>query len=231
MKTNFKKILLSLIKSWLFSLAIALLIATSVKSSLADWNDIPSGSMQPTILVGDRVFVNKLAYDFKIPYTTFHLSKWSDPKRGEIVVFFSPEDGKRLIKRVIGTPGDTIAMADNRLFINDQFVGYNSFGQQDIDKIEKKLRDGNLFFTENLKGKQHAVMFSPSRPALRSFGPVTIPQGKYFMMGDNRDNSADSRFFGFVDRERIVGQATVVVISRDKSFLHSRWSRFLTKLI
>ena len=87
MKINFKKIIF-LIKSWLFSLTIALLIETSVKSSLADWNDIPSGSMQPTILVGDRIFVNKLAYDFKIPYTTFHLSKWSDPKRGEIVVFF-----------------------------------------------------------------------------------------------------------------------------------------------
>ena len=215
----------------MFSLTIALLIETSVKSSLADWNDIPSGSMQPTILVGDRIFVNKLAYDFKIPYTTFHLSKWSDPKRGEIVVFFSPENGKRLIKRVIGTPGDTIAMTDNRLFINDRFVDYSSFRQQDIDKIEKDLQDGNLFFTENLKGKQHAVMFSPSRPALRSFGPITIPRGKYFMMGDNRDNSADSRFLGFVDRELIVGQATAVVISRDKSFLHSRWSRFFKKLI
>ena len=87
-------------RGWGFSIMIALLIATSFKSAIADWNDIPSGSMEPTILVGDRILVNKLAYDLKVPYTTRHLVRWSDPKRGDIVIFFSPEDGKRLVKRV-----------------------------------------------------------------------------------------------------------------------------------
>ena len=231
MKTNLGKILSSVIKSWVFSLAMALIIATSVKSSLADWNDIPSGSMLPTILIGDRVFVNKLAYDLKIPYTTFHIAKWSDPKQGEIVVFYSPEDGKRLIKRVIGAPGDTIAMRDNRLLINGQIAEYSPLQQQYIDAGEESIQNGSLFFAESLNNKQHTVMFLPSRPSLRSFGPVTIPEGKYFMMGDNRDNSADSRYFGFVDRKLIIGQATTVVISRDKNFSNPRWSRFFEKLI
>ena len=187
--------------------------------------------MQPTILIGDRIFVNKLAYDLKIPFTTYRLAKWSNPKRGDIVVFFSPEDGKRLVKRVIGTPGDTITMRDNRLFINGKFAEYNQLQPKMMSQFDSELKNNHIFFTEQLIEKRHTVMFSPSRPSLVSFGPVIIPQGKYFMMGDNRDNSADSRFFGFVDRNLIVGKATTVVISRNESFLHPRWSRFLQELI
>ena len=100
-----KKRLKTIFKSWWFSLIVAILVATSFKSAIADWNDIPTGSMKPTILIGDRIIINKLAYDLKIPYTTLHLAQWANPKRGDIVVFYSPEDGKRLIKRVIGVPG------------------------------------------------------------------------------------------------------------------------------
>ena len=189
-----------------FSLVIALLIATSFKSAIADWNDIPSGSMKPTILIGDRILVNKLAYDLKIPYTTLHFARWADPKRGDIVVFYSPKDGKRLIKRVVGLPGDTLAMHKNRLFINGKFVEYDSLPKEITDQIGLDQQSRYLFFSENLTGKQHAVMFSPSRPSLNTFDPVIIPEGQYFMMGDNRDNSADSRFFGFVDRKLIVGR-------------------------
>src|SRR6478609_6453459 len=89
-------------------LLILALILFSIRSSLADWNDVPSGSMRPTILEGDRIFVNKLAYDFKVPFTTWHIAEWNDPQRGDIAVFFSPYDDKRLVKRVIGLPGDTI---------------------------------------------------------------------------------------------------------------------------
>ena len=85
-------------------LLILALILFSIRSSLADWNDVPSGSMQPTILVGDRIFVNKLAYDLKVPFTTWHLAQWSNPQRGDIVVFYSPQDGTRLVKRVVGLP-------------------------------------------------------------------------------------------------------------------------------
>lgn len=223
---KFSKIL----RGWGFSILVALLIGTSFKSAIADWNDIPSGSMEPTILIGDRIFVNKLAYDLKVPYTSLHLAKWSDPKRGDIVVFYSPKDGKRLIKRVVGLPGDTLAMRQNMLFINGQFIKYASLTQKSLDQIELDQHSGHVFFNEKLPGKQHAVMFSPSRPSLNTFDPVTIPGGRYFMLGDNRDNSADSRFFGFVDRKLIVGRATMVVISREGSFLHPRWSRFFKDL-
>jgi signal peptidase I len=230
MRNTWNKKLSIILRGWGFSLVVVLLIATSFKSAIADWHDIPSGSMKPTILIGDRIFVNKLAYDLKVPYTTLHLATWSDPNRGDIVVFYSPKDGKRLIKRVVGLPGDTLAMRQNRLFINGQFVKYESLYQEIIDQIELDQQSHHVFFNENLPGRQHAVMFSSSRSSLKTFDPVIIPEGQYFMMGDNRDNSADSRFFGFVDRNLIVGRATMVVISREGSFLHPRWSRFLKDL-
>jgi signal peptidase I len=230
MSNEWRRKLSILWRGWGFSILIALLIATSFKSAIADWNDIPSGSMEPTILIGDRVFVNKLAYDLKIPYTTVHLATWADPKRGDIVVFYSPQDGTRLIKRVIGLPGDTVAMFKNRLFINGQHVTYEALSGAIIDQFEPDRQSHPLFFNENLPGKRHSVMFLPSRPSLKTFAPVVIPEGRYFMMGDNRDNSGDSRFFGFVERKRIVGRATKVVISRDGSFLHPRWDRFLKEL-
>src|SRR5512135_1934600 len=88
-------------------LLLLVLVVCSIRSSLADWNDVPTGSMNPTILEGDRIFVNKLAYDLKVPFTTWRLARWGGPARGDIVVFAAPEDGKRLVKRVIGLPGDT----------------------------------------------------------------------------------------------------------------------------
>jgi signal peptidase I len=226
MRQELKRKLSIFFRGWGLSLSVAILIATSFKSAIADWNDIPSGSMIPTILIGDRVFVNKLAYDLKIPYTTLQILKWSEPKRGDIVVFFSPVNGKRLIKRVIGLPGDTIAMRDDRLFINGQFVRYGPPEKEIVDQIHPLEQDRYLFLSEALPGKEHTVVFTPSLPCQDSFRAMTIPDGKYFMMGDNRDNSADSRVFGFVDRKLIVGRATMVVISREGSFLNPRWNRF-----
>ncbi len=231
MKNIVKKYTVIVFKSWVFSFAIALLIATSVKSSLADWNDVPTGSMQPTILIGDRIVVNKLAYDLKIPFTTCHLATWASPERGDIVVFYSPKDGTRLVKRVIGIPGDSVAMIKNRLFINGQFADYTPLDSGSVIPCDSGLEKGHTFFSEKLPQKHHAIMLSPLRPSLDSFGPVTIPEGKFFMLGDNRDNSADSRYFGFVDRNLILGRATGVAVSRDGSFLHPRWSRFFQKLI
>ena len=95
-----------------------LLVVSSLRSALADWNDVPTGSMKPTIEIGDRVVVNKLAYDLKIPFTTIEVLKWADPRRGDIVVLFSPQDGVRLVKRVIAVPGDIVAMNDNQVFVN-----------------------------------------------------------------------------------------------------------------
>ena len=211
-------------KGWGYSILIAVVLASSFKSAVADWNTVPTGSMNPTIVEGDRIFINKLAYDLKVPYTTWHLAEWDAPRRGDIVVFYSPVDGTRLVKRVVGKPGDTIAMHEDRLLINGRKTAY---------EVLEAARDraDQVQLMESLGTKRHPIVLSPLRPALRTFGPVTIPEGKYFMMGDNRDNSADSRYFGFVDRDRIVGRATAVVMSLDaQKHYQPRWNRFFIKL-
>ena len=221
-------------KGWGYSIFVAVIIASSFKSAIADWNIVPTGSMKPTIVEGDRIFINKLAYDLKIPYTTWHIAEWGAPQRGDIVVFYSPADGKRLVKRVVGLPGDSLEMHNDRLIINGRNVTYESCESMDntADNDPPCGRIGNNFsFIENLNGVRHPIMIIPQRPALRSFGPVTIPKGKYFMMGDNRDNSADSRYFGFVGRNQVVGQALEIVISLDINHNYQpRWERFFTEL-
>jgi len=212
-------------------LLILAMVMFSIRASLADWNVVPSGSMQPTILVGDRVLVNKLAYDLKVPFTTWHIAEWSNPKRGDIVVFFSPKDGTRLVKRVIGLPGDTIELRNDQLFINGQAVDYTTLDPAVSEQLGGPDRTHGIFATEQLPAHSHAVMALNGVPAMRTFGPVHISDGHYFMMGDNRDNSFDSRFFGTVDRSQIVGRATSVVLSLDKNnYWLPRWGRTCSSL-
>jgi signal peptidase I len=198
-------------------LLILALVMFSIRSSLADWNDVPTGSMKPTILEGDRVFVNKLAYDLKVPFTTWHIAEWSNPQRGDIVVFFSPKDGTRLVKRVIGLPGDTVELRNEQLVINGQPVDYTALDPKIPGQISEPERARSLFATEKLPARTHAVMAINGVQAIRTFGPVHVAEGHYFMMGDNRDNSFDSRYFGTVDRSQIVGRTSSVVLSLDKS--------------
>ncbi len=197
-------------------LVIALVLC-SVRSSVADWNDVPTGSMKPSILEGDRVCVNKLAYDLKIPFTTRHIAEWSDPKRGEIVVFYSPHDGTRLVKRVIGLPGDTIELRQNRLLINGQGVDYAPLPYDRLRDVSEKDRRLQVYALEQLPSHPHPVAAIPSVPARRDFGPYRVPDGQYFMMGDNRDNSFDCRYFGPVDRKRILGRVPGIALSFDRS--------------
>ena len=187
-------------------LLIVALVMFSARSSLADWNDVPSGSMKPTVFEGDRVFVNKLAYDLKVPFTTWRVATWADPQRGDIIVFPSPADGIRLVKRVVAVPGDRIKLREDRLFINGQPASYVLTGTED---------PAALVLNETVSGRTHPLMIKPQKPARRWFGPVEVPPGRYFVMGDNRDNSFDSRYFGVVERKRIVGRATDVVLSLD----------------
>src|SRR5678816_2624751 len=105
-------------REWISPFALVALIITPLKSAVADWNWVPTGSMKPSILEGELVFVNKLAYDLKVPFTTLHLSAWGNPARGDVVVFYSPKDGTRLVKRVVGLPGDTVELRDDVLFLN-----------------------------------------------------------------------------------------------------------------
>lgn len=199
-----------------------LLVVSSLRSALADWNDVPTGSMKPTIEEGDRVVVNKLAYDLKVPFTTLEVLKWGDPRRGDIVVLFSPVDGTRLVKRVVGVPGDRIEMRENQLFVNGRAAQW-----KEIASEEASEQGNSLVVEENLAGRTHQVMFTPQIPAVRSFAPMSVPAGRYFVMGDNRDNSNDSRFIGLIDRRRIVGKATAVAFSFDRAhYFAPRFDRF-----
>jgi signal peptidase I len=197
-------------------LLLLALVLFSIRSSLADWNDVPTGSMKPTIVEGDRLFVNKLAYDLKVPFTTRHIAQWSNPRRGEIVVFFSPHDGQRLVKRVIGLPGDTVELRQNALILNGQPVSYQPSEESILRDLTPADRASHSFATEQLPGQTHAVAAYPAVQAMRNFGPQTVPEGSYFMMGDNRDDSFDSRYYGPVPRGQIVGRATGVVLSFDR---------------
>jgi len=201
-------------REWLRSFALVFMIIVPFKSAVADWNWVPTGSMKPSILEGELVFVNKLAYDLKVPLTTLHVSTWGNPVRGDVVVFFSPVDGTRLVKRVIGLPGDTIALRNDVLYLNgipQQYSATDSAPfRQDI------FEDANpVVAIEHLAACDHYVMSLPGREALRTFGPFVVPPNQYFMMGDSRDNSADSRFIGPVPRAAIVGRVPRVIFSFD----------------
>ena len=205
---------------------LMLLVVSSLRSALADWNDVPTGSMKPTIEEGDRVVVNKLAYDLKVPFTTFEVWKWGDPRRGDIVVLFSPKDGMRLVKRVVGVPGDRIEMRDNQLYVNGDAARWKSIGEEN-----DREQGSTLVVEETLEGRTHLVMFTPQIAAVRSFARLIVPPGRYFVMGDNRDNSNDSRFIGFIERRRIVGRALAVAFSLDRAHHWTpRFGRFFTKL-
>lgn len=219
-------------REWIRPLLLVLAVMGSFRSALADWNDVPSGSMKPTILEGDRIFVNKAAYDLRIPFTRKRLARWSAPERGDIVVLFSPEDSKRLVKRVVGLPGDRLKVTKGRLFINDQPLTYQRLESANVAVLEPAERQDYRFWTEKLGEHDHQMML-PSWPANREdFGPVEVPADHFFVMGDNRGNSRDSRYFGFVERGAVVGKATGVVFSLDMTqcviypLCKPRWNRF-----
>jgi signal peptidase I len=208
---------------WVRPLLVVLIIVLPLRSSIADWYQVPTGSMLPTIEEGDRVVVNKLAYDFRVPFTTWRLANWSAPQRGDIVVFPSPKDGVRLVKRVIGIPGDRLELNNNRLTVNGIPVAYESTAVQTENSVRK--------LCEKLPGHAHDIWVIPEMPSYRTFGTIVIPAGHYFMMGDNRDNSADSRYFGFVTREAIVGRAFAVGLSFDRDrHYQPRLNRFFRAL-
>lgn len=218
-------------RGWIRPVATAILLVMTFRAAVADWNDVPSQSMEPTILVGDRIFVNKLAYDLKVPFTTLHLAEWANPQRGDIVIFFAPSSGKRMVKRVVGVPGDRIELRNNQLLINGATASYRPLADAGFNPADLTDPAPYSFATEELGGSPHIMMVQPARYAERSFGPTTVPEGRYFVLGDNRDNSGDSRSFGFVDRSQIVGKAIGLAFSldSDNSYL-PRWERFFRGL-
>lgn len=216
-------------RSWWPTLTMVLMVLT-FRSAVADWYDVPTGSMQPTIYEGERIFCNKLAYGIRLPFTGVDLARWDEPARGEIIVFDSPHDGTRLVKRVIAEAGDTIAMRGGVLLVNGAPADYAPDEPPDWP-LPPDDGGKHVYRQERVADLVHAVMFSPDRPVARDFGPVTVPAGHVFVSGDNRDNSFDSRFFGCVPTDTVTGHATRVLASVDTDRHWSpRWGRFFTPL-
>lgn len=219
------------------------------RSSFADINRVPTGSMKPTIVEGDRIVINKLAYDIQLPLLNTKLFKLGDPKRGDIVVFQSKVSDLRLVKRVIGVPGDVIAMQNNQLFINNTALKYSAVEapkaeittQTGPSKTSTKTSskpthseqleyllglDANRAYTirtRKLADKQYN--------RYSAFAPVKVPEGYYLVLGDNRDNSADSRVIGLVPRHEIIGRSQQVIMSLNPdNYYLPRAQRFFKKL-
>ena len=182
--------------------------------AIADWNPIPSGSMRPTLVEGDVVLVNRLAYDFKLPLSDMSLLRTGTPQRGDVITFNSPKDGTRLIKRLIAVPGDVVELRDEVLMINGERAAYDG-ARATSEPLQQGASTTALQATEHIAGSTRTVQFLPDVAALRNFGPITVPQDHYFFLGDNRDNSADSRFIGLVPRHLLIGRAHHILVSAD----------------
>ena len=198
-------------REYIESLLIAALIALFVRGFIVQAFKIPSSSMEPTLLVGDHLLVNRLSYVTKLPFTDMVLFDLGKPARGDVVVFRYPVDrSKDFIKRVIGVEGDVIQIKDKVIYVNG-----------------KRMNDPHAHFAEE------AVI--PGVFSQRdNFGPVTVPKDSYFCMGDNRDRSLDSRFWGFVKKDDLVGRALIIYFSwngnADDIIRYVRWER-IGKLI
>ncbi|MEY3667175.1 MAG: hypothetical protein RL572_715 [Pseudomonadota bacterium] len=191
-----------------------LLIVLVLRSFLVEPFQIPSGSMIPTLEVGDFILVNKYTYGLRLPVVGTKIVEMNEPQRGEVMVFIPPHDSRYFIKRVVGLPGDTVRYEDKVLYINDERVQ-----AQPIDQVEIEMPNGmmqrGILLTETLGAVEHQtqIMNAPSRDGGRTVW--VVPQGHYFMMGDNRDNSADSRVWGAVPEENIVGKAFAIWMHKE----------------
>lgn len=219
-------------RAWRGYILFFVVIWVPLRSAVIDYSPVPSGSMNPTILEGDVVWIDKLAYSLRVPLTTIHLQQWNEPARGDIVVVLSPEDGTRLVKRVVGIPGDTLAMQNNRLMLNGEFVDYAPPHDDYAADVAEIYRPHAVFAEEDLGGREHAVMgLNSGGGTRRTFAPTTVPADQYFLMGDARDISHDSRAYGFARREDVLGQAKGILVSLDINDTYlPRFDRFLSPL-
>jgi signal peptidase I len=201
-----------------------LLIVLVLRSFLVEPFQIPSGSMIPTLEVGDFILVNKFTYGLRLPVVGTKIVAMNDPKRGEVMVFIPPHDSRYFIKRVVGLPGDTIRYEDKVLYINDERVVSEPIDQVEIEMPNGMMQSG-ILLTEKLGEVDHEtqIMNAPSRDGGRTVW--VVPEGHYFMMGDNRDNSADSRVWGAVPEQNIVGKAFAVWMHKEAGWSLPSFSR------
>jgi len=206
-------------------LLIALAVILFVRGSIVNQYLIPSGSMIPTLIVGDRVLVNRVAYDFKLPLMNTSLFRLGEPQRGDIVVFVNPSDGKVMIKRLIGIPGDEIQVDDGLVKLNGEMTARLEELTEDFERATAtypEVMGDKKFFVQRLR-------LAPKLPT-QSF---VVGEGEYLMLGDNRDNSQDSRFWGLVPRELLIGRAFGILMSFDFGGANEervQWQRFFSGL-
>lgn len=207
------------------NLVAFLFLMVLFRSAVADWNVVPSGSMLPTIRIGDRIFVDKMAYDLRVPLTHIAIAHFGDPQRGDIVTIDSAAAHDLLVKRVIGVPGDTVALRENVLYVNGVRADYRPLA---APPMSDAVAGDAQYLMERFDGVSHVVRLSETAPSpVSSFGPVTVPEGEYLMLGDNRDDSADSRYIGFVPRKEVMGRSRNVAYSLNPSrFYLPRMNRF-----
>lgn len=191
-----------------------LLLFGVFRTAIADWSPIPSASMRPNLLEGDVVFINRLAYNVKVPLTDVVVANTGEPRRGDVVIFTWPNASQRMIKRLVGLPGDVVEMRDERLIVNGRPAEYEAKGSGNELIGEVQLVTTSLY-DETVDGHRRRIQVMPERQAMRDFGPVTVPADQYLMLGDSRDNSVDSRFQGLVPRERLIGRAERILVSAD----------------
>ena len=189
-----------IVREYAESIAIAILLALVIRTFIVQAFKIPSGSMEDTLAIGDHILVNKFIYGSKIPFTGSRVLRLRDPRQGDVIVFEYPEDPtKDFIKRVVGTPGDTVEVKDKRVYVNGKLYANPHEVHKESDTIPKELQPRD--------NKE----------------PVKVPAGSYFVMGDNRDRSYDSRFWGFVPMEKIKGLAFIKYWSWDKDKFRVRF--------
>jgi signal peptidase I len=193
------------VKEYIEPIVIAVLIALFIRAFIVQAFKIPSSSMEPTLLVGDYLLVYKFIYGVRIPYSNIKFFEYKKPKRGDIIVFIFPKDRKKdFIKRVIGTEGEKVTILHNKIYIDDKLID-DPWGD-----------------------------FTRPRSSIEDYGPIKVPESSLFVMGDNRDNSQDSRFWGFVKTDEVKGKAFIIYFSLDwdaRNLLNKvRWTR-LGKLI
>ena len=192
----------SVFREYAEAIIIALVLALLIRTFVVQAFKIPSGSMEPTLEIGDHILVNKFIYGVKIPFTSLRLLSFNEPKRGDVIVFIYPVDpSKDFIKRVVAVEGETVKLMNKKLYINDV-----------------EVPDSHAVYKED----------SPlgTDPQKRdNFGPVTVPKGQIFVLGDNRDRSLDSRFWGFVPVNEVRGKAFIIYWSWDSQESTLRWKR------
>jgi signal peptidase I len=209
-----RRTLLRWFDSWMRSLGMALVLFLGIRTFLVEAFQIPSGSMERTLLAGDFLFVNKAVYGAQIPGTGARLPAFEAPRRGDVIVFAYPKDPSlNYVKRVVGAPGDTVEMHGGRVRVNGRVLTEPYVQRvdpaRDVSDPEFDWQRDYVLATSSEERRDY-------HPTRDNWGPLLVPAGKYFVLGDNRDNSADSRYWGFVDASAVKGRPMVVYFSYDR---------------